>query len=145
MKRIILALTMALTFATTYSFAGEVKVSGSILQDFKTRFLDAEDLSWSQANGFTIAQFTIDGEKQFAYYNTAGDLTVVAQPLTFRQLSKGLQANLSKNYKDYSVTDVYRLEDSNDAKYYVVVENSTKKIILKATSNRWDVVKTTNK
>lgn len=146
MKRIIITLSVLFTLATTTTaFASEVKVSPSVMQAFKARFADAESVSWSEAKGFTIAEFTIDDEKQIAYFNAAGELTVVAQPLTIKELSKAQRTNLRKNYADYTVVDIYQLEDNEGIKYYAIVENGAKKIILSTTSNKWDVVKSTNK
>lgn len=145
MKRFIITLSVLLTLATTYSFASDTKVSNSILQAFKSRFTDAENVKWSQTNGFTIAEFTTEDQKQYAYFNTAGELTVVAEPLSFNQLSKSQRMNLQKNYSDYTIADVYKLEDNDGVKYYVVVENSSKKIILSTNASKWDVVKTTVK
>jgi hypothetical protein len=145
MKRIITALSLVLTLAITSSFAADVKVSASVMQTFKSRFADAQNVIWSQANGFTIAEFTQDETKQFAYFNTAGDLAVVAEPLAVTQLSKAQQSNLRKAFADYTVTDVYKLQDEEGSKYFAVVENSSKKLILNTTSSKWDIVKTTNR
>lgn len=145
MKRIIITLSVLFTLAVTTAFASEVKVSSAVMQAFKTRFADAENVNWSQANGFTIAEFTLDDTKQFAYFNEAAELTVVAQPLTLKQLSKAQQTNLRKNYAGYRIVDIYQLEDSEEIKFYAVVENESRKIILNTTSSRWNVVKVTNK
>lgn len=145
MKRIIITLSAVFMLLSTYSFATDVKVSYTVMQAFKARFSDAENVSWSQTNGFTVAEFTVDEKKQYAYFNTAGELTVLAEPLTITQLSKSQQANLNKAYGTYTIVDIYRLEDNEGLKYYAVVENSAQKIILSTTTNKWDVVKTTNK
>jgi hypothetical protein len=145
MKRIIITLTLALTLAATFSFASDVKVSSTVMQSFKARFADAENVSWSVTNGFYVAEFTSDEKKQYAYFNPAGDLTVVAEPLTVNQLTKKQQSNLRKDYSDYTVVDVYKLTDNDDVKYFVVVENSSKKIILKTTTSTWDVLQSSAK
>ena len=145
MKRIIITLSAFFMLLSTYSFASDVKVSNTVMQAFKARFTDAENVSWSQANDFTVAEFTVDEKKQYAYFNNAGELTVLAESLTVKQLSKSQRANLNKTYGNYTIVDIYRLEDSEGVKYYAVVEDSAKKIILSTTTNKWDVVKTTNK
>ncbi|HJW17576.1 MAG TPA: hypothetical protein VJ499_10670 [Flavisolibacter sp.] len=145
MKRIIITLTLVFALASTYSFATDVKVSSTIMQSFKARFADAENVSWSVTNGFYVAEFTSEDKKQYAYFNTEGDLTVIAEPLTINQLSKKQQANLRKHYSNYNVVDVYKLTDNEDVKYFVVVEDSSKKIILKTTTSTWDVLQSSNK
>jgi hypothetical protein len=145
MKRIIITLTLVFTLAATYSFASDVKVSSVIMQSFKARFADAENVSWSVTNGFYVAEFTSEDKKQYAYFNPAGDLTVIAEPLTVNQLTKKQQANLHKNYGSYTVVDVYKLTDNDDVKYFAVVEDSSKKIILKTSSSSWDVLQSSNK
>ena len=145
MKRIFFTLSVLFTLAATTAFAGDVKVPSSVMYTFKAKFADAVNVSWSQANGFTIAEFTLDDTKHFAYFDGAGELTVVAQSITVTQLSKAQQANLSKNYKDYTVVDVYQLDDNDEVKYYAVLENESKKVILSTTSSKWQTVKTLNK
>lgn len=145
MKRIIITLTLVFTLAATYSFASDVKVSSTIMQSFKARFADAENVSWSVTNGFYVAEFTSEDKKQYAYFNPAGELTVVAEPLTVNQLTKKQQSNLRKNYGDYSVIDVYKVTDNDDVKYFAVVENASKKIILKTTTSTWDVLQSSAK
>ncbi len=145
MKRIIITLTLVFTLAATYSFASDVKVSSTIMQSFKARFADAENVSWSVTNGFYVAEFTSEDKKQYAYFNTAGELTVVAEPLTVNQLTKKQQSNLRKSYGDYTVVDVYKLTDNDDVKYFAVVENTSKKIILKTTTSTWDVLQSSAK
>ena len=145
MKRFIITLSVVLTLATSYSFAADVKVSSNVLQDFKTRFFDAENVKWSEANGYTIAEFTVEGEPQYAYYTSSGELAVVAQPLVISQLSKAQQAGLKKEYKDFAIINVYKVEEEESTKVYAVVENSTTRIILSSTSKKWDVVKTSSK
>src|SRR6476620_11197409 len=145
MKRIIITLTLVFALGSTYSFASDVKVSSTVIQSFKARFADAENISWSVTNGFYVAEFTSEDKKQYAYFNPAGELTVVAEPLTVNQLTKKQQANLHKDYSNYAIVDVYKLTDNDDVKYFVVVEDASKKIILKTTTSSWDVIQTTNK
>jgi hypothetical protein len=62
-----------------------------------------------------------------------------------KQLSKAQQTGLQKNYAGYTVVDIYQLEDNEEIKYYAVVENDSKKIILSTSTSKWEVVKSTNK
>lgn len=145
MKRLFITLSVVFALFAVNSFANDVKVSNAVLQAFKSRFSDAENVNWSQVNNFTVAEFTLDEKKHFAYYNAAGELAVVAEPLTMKQLSKAQQANLLKNFQDYAITEIYRLDDNEDIKYYAVVENSTQKLILNTSATKWNIVKTTQK
>jgi hypothetical protein len=145
MKRIIITLFVFLSLATTSAFASEVNVSPVIRQAFNARFTGAENVSWSQADEFTVAEFTLDDVKQYAYFNNAGELTVVAQPMSVKQLSKKQQASLSNGYGDYSIVNVYKTDDGQEQKFYAVVENDNQKVILSTTSSKWEVVKTTKK
>jgi hypothetical protein len=145
MKRIMITLFVFLTLAATSAFAGEVNVSPVIRQAFNARFTGAENVSWSQADEFTVAEFTLDEVKQYAYFNSAGELTVVAQPMTVKQLSKRQQETLNKGYGDYTIVNVYKTDDGQEQKYYAVVENDNQKVIVSTTSSRWEVVKSTKK
>jgi hypothetical protein len=145
MKRIIITLFVFLSLATTSAFASEVNVSPAIRQAFNARFTGAEKVTWSQAGEFIVAEFTLDDVKQYAYFNSAGELTVVAQPMTVKQLSKKQQATLSSAYGDYTIVNVYRTDDGQEQKYYAVVENDNQKVIVSTTSSKWEVVKATKK
>jgi|SRR5215218_497543 len=144
MKRLIITLSVVLALAFN-SFASDVKVSRFIMQDFKTRFIDAENTSWSQSNGFTIAEFTMDGEKQFAYYSQAGELVLVANPIELPQLAKSLRNSLKNDFAAYTVTNIFRIDDNESVKYFAVLENSDSKIIVKSSATKWNQVKTTSK
>jgi len=144
MKRIIVLFAF-LMLATFSGFANDVKVSPAVRQAFKAKFTGAENVTWSEVNEFTVAAFTLDDIKQYAYFNNAGELTVLAQPLTLKQLSKKQQANLQNDYNNYAIVDLYKTDDSEEVRYYAVIENETQRIILSTTLAKWEVVKTINR
>lgn len=149
MKKLIIAFTAIFTLATTSSFAKdeteEVKVSANVKHAFQAKFSDAINVSWSQLNDLYVAEFTVDDEKTFAYFDGSGELAILAQPITVRQLNKAQQANLRKEYAGFAITNVYRLEDTDDVRYFAVVENAGQRIILSTTGTKWSLVKATTK
>jgi len=67
MKRLFITLSVVFALFAVNSFANDVKVSNAVLQAFKSRFSDAENVNWSQVNNFTVAEFILDEKKHFVY------------------------------------------------------------------------------
>jgi hypothetical protein len=145
MKRIFLSLTVLLMFISATSFASDVTVPNVIVRSFESTFVDAKNVSWKEADGFTIASFTSGGTQRYAYYSESGELVVVAQPISINELTDGQKVSLQKNYEKYTITEVYKLENSEGTRHYVVVESSDRKLILCAQGNKWEVTSTKNK
>ena len=143
MKQVILILSIV-TLSLTKSFAAD-PVSTFLEKTFNSKFSNAKEVSWSQANGYSIAAFTLDGKRKYAYYNQAAELVVVAEGITLQQLSEDQRANLEENFSGYSVKEAYKMKNDEGTRYYIVVENEKEIIILNSVSADWDVVKKTKK
>jgi hypothetical protein len=60
-------------------------------------------------------------------------------------LNKTQQKNLGKAYADFTISDVYKVEDEEGSRFFAVVENSHSKIILKSVGNGWEMMKSSHK
>jgi hypothetical protein len=136
MKRIFLALTLAAALFTTSAFAADGKKS-SIPQSFYTRFQNAKDVQSTEVDGMTRISFIVDGVVTYAYYGSSSELLVVTRQLAIKDLPESLQSGLQKNYTEFAITDVYLFTTDDKSEYYVVVENSKKKITLNSTGKKW--------
>jgi hypothetical protein len=140
MKRLFFAFTMLALLITGSAFATD-NVTPSILRSFENTFSNASEVSWSTIDNFTVARFTQDTKVYYAYYNRSSELTLVAECISPEQLNKTQQRNLKKEYGDYLVSDVYKVEDEDGTRYFAVVESSSTKIILRSIGNSWDVLR----
>ena len=137
MKQILIVFSF-IVLGLSQSKANETPIPSVVLQSFFKTFSKASDVSWEQTNGFTVAAFTMDGHKQYAYYNDANELVVTAEPISSESLPDELQSDLKASYSKYLVVDVYRFKIGNEISYRAVVENSKRKIFLQSFNNTWD-------
>jgi len=144
MKQVIIILGF-LFITAGKSIAADPSVSSEVLKSFQTTFAAAKEVSWSQAEGFYIASFQLNGKKKHAYYNQSAELVVVAEPISMNQLTDELQANISERFSHAFVREVYKLKDNAGIRYYAVLETEKEKIIVNASGDVWEVAKRSKK
>jgi len=144
MKQLLLLLCLAI-LGTNPLEAKETPIPSVILHSFFSKFKSATDVCWSQNNGFTVASFSVDHHKKFAYYSHSNELILVAEPITADRLPSNLQEEIESMYKHYATVDVYKLDENGNTTYSAVVENEKRKIFLKSAGNYWEEVKLVKK
>ena len=145
MKRLFVTFTLFACAFTSTGFAAVGKIPASIMQSFYEKFNNAKNVTWAEVDGMVRIGFKMDETVNFAYYNEAGDLVVLTKEITFSQLPPSLQSDLGKRFSEYTVSDMYWFQNDEKKEYYVVLENSEKKLILNATSKKWRYFKTSKK
>jgi len=141
MKKIILSLAtvMMMGFSAFAGGNGEI-VSQQTREAFKKDFSTARDISWEQKENFIKATFSLNGQILYAYYNTNGDLQAVVRNIISDQLPLNLLTNLRKDYADFWITDLFEISADGQTLYYVTMENSDKKIVLKSEDlSSWEI------
>jgi hypothetical protein len=141
MKQIILSLATVMMMGFSAFASGKDGVVSQQTRDaFKKDFATAHDISWEQKDNFLRATFTLNGQILTAYYSTNGDLQAVVRNIISDQLPLNLLTDLKKDYSDYWITDLFEMSTEGQTTYYVTVENSDKKIVLKSDNiSSWDV------
>ena len=107
-------------------------VNQQALRSFKKEFASASNISWEQKDTYTRATFSLNGQVLFAYYNTDGELQAVVRNIVSDQLPINLLSELKKDYSDYWISDLFEIATDEQTTYYVTLENSEKKIVLKS-------------
>ena len=138
---------MILSLATVMMMGFSVFASGNddnISQEardaFKKDFVTASNIKWEQKSNFLKATFTMNGQTLTAYYYSNGDLQAVVRNITSDQLPINLVTSLRKDYTAFWITDLFEISSDNQTTYYVTVENSDKKIVLKSSElSSWEV------
>ncbi len=148
MKKMILSL--AIVFTTLSSFAGikhgEENVNQKVLNAFKNDFVAASQVNWTSGEDFYKAEFIYNDKYVFAYYNLDGDLLGLTRYISTTDLPIHLQMNLKKKYSSYWISDLFEVAKNDATSYYVTIENSDTKIVLKSTGGSdWAVYKTVKK
>jgi hypothetical protein len=147
MKSLLIAFALFASSFTSTSFAREnVKVSNAALKNFNTTFSTAAEVNWSATNGFYKANFVFNGQYAAAFFSKEGTLVAVTRNISSLQLPFSLQVSLKQDYSAFWVTDLFEISTDHGTEYYLTLENSDQKLILKATpSGLWSKHKKTKK
>ena len=141
MKKIFLSLAaVALMGISAFANGNDETVSQKTLTAFKSDFSNATHTTWEQKDGFIKATFSFNGQVLCAYYDNDGQLKAVVRNILSDKLPINLLASLKKDYDEYWITDLFEISADNETTYYVTVENSNKKIVLKSDgTSYWNV------
>lgn len=142
MKKIFLSIATVLMLGSGAFAAGnnDGATNQSAVRNFKKDFATAKNIVWEQKDALTKATFTLDGQILFAYYNNNGDLQAVVRNITSDQLPINLLTSLRSEYNDCWITDLFEMASNDETTYYVTLETSEKKIVLRSSgSGAWEV------
>jgi hypothetical protein len=115
------------------SFANEpYNVNEQVISSFKKDFSSAQEVSWEKAQEISKATFTLNGQVMFAWYTENGKQLAVIRNILSSQLPINLLTSLKNNYADYWISDLFEMVADNTTTYYITIENSTHKIVLKS-------------
>jgi hypothetical protein len=107
-------------------------VSQEARDAFKKDFATATNIKWEQKDKFMKASFSFDGQMLTAYYFSNGNLQAVVRNITSDQLPINLMTSLRKDYTGFWISDLFELSDDGGTTYYVTLENSDRKIVLRS-------------
>lgn len=127
MKRVLCSIALAVCFIGFSSFETET-TNPDVIQSFLKKFKNAQNISWTQVDDMMRIGFTSNGQNRFAYY-VEGQLVVVATEISKEALPASLQTQLGQ-YNDFTVTQIYELEKNGKKNYCVVLDNSTRHVVL---------------
>jgi len=142
MKKILLSIaTVLMIGASAFASGNNDGASNQVaVRNFKKDFATATHIIWEQKDALTKATFTLNGQIMFAYYNSNGDLQAVVRNITSDQLPINLLASLKNEYNDCWITDLFEMASNDETTYYVTLETSEKKIVLRSSgSGGWEV------
>lgn len=136
MKQFILSIaTLLMMGVSINAFAGgngDDVVNQLAVRSFKKDFTGANNIVWEQRDAYAKATFSLHGQVLFAYYNSNGDLQAVVRNITSDQLPINLLSSLKKEYGECWISDLFEIVADDQTSYYVTLENSDKKIVLKS-------------
>ena len=139
MKSIAVLLIIASSFFAKKSDASDI-ISAKALKSFETTFSTAKETTWTATQAYYMVQFILNGQTLTAFYNTEGNLLSVRRNLSSLDLPIMLRLELRKKYPDRWITDLFEVSREHGIEYYLTVENSDTKTILKSSnSTSWFV------
>jgi hypothetical protein len=141
MKKMILSLAAVLMMGfSVFANGNGDNVTQEARDAFKKDFATASNIKWEQKNDFLKATFSFNGQILTAYYYANGDLQAVVRNITSDQLPINLITSLRRDYTAFWITDLFEISSDGQTTYYVTIENSDKKIVLKSDNlSSWEV------
>jgi hypothetical protein len=111
-----------------------------VVRSFKKDFANARNIVWEQKENYVKATFSLNGQILFAYYTNNGELQAVVRNITSDQLPINLITSLKNGYGESWITDLFEMASGDETTYYVTLETSEKKIVLKSNgTDGWEV------
>lgn len=141
MKNKILIGVFVLVTGISSAFAnGHEEVNQRVVNAFQKEFAGAQNVEWATSKEFVKATFTLNEQIVYAYYGQDGRLLGVTRNIVSGQLPINLLTDLKKNYNNYWITDLFEMANNNENGYYVTLESSDHKVVLKSSgTNGWEV------
>ena len=143
MKKLVLALAVMMTAGVSQAATVKpVDVNRKVVTAFYSAFNQAKNVSWRESANFLVAEFNLNNQVMYAYYKPDGSFIGIIHHLLSTDLPYNLKNSLRKNYSDYWVTDLFKLETDQGAAYYVNLENGTETVLLNTDEyNVWTTYK----
>lgn len=116
------------------------EVNGKIVKSFNKEFAGAQNVQWVTTKDFVKVTFTLNEQVVYAYYDQDGNLAGVTRNILSGQLPINLLTDFKKNYGNYWISDLFEMAGNGENIYYLTLENSDYKIVLKSNgTNGWEV------
>jgi len=136
MKRLLVTLTIALSFISLSSFAND-EVSPRAIKSFNSSFKNATEVKWTITDDYYKADFALNGQYVSAYYDTEGKMMALTRNISSLQLPIALQAELKKGYDAYWISDVMEVANETGTSYYITLETADTQLVLKSEGDAW--------
>ena len=105
------------------------------LESFNSSFKNATEVNWTITATYAKADFAMNGQYVAAYYDITGKLIALTRNISSLQLPITLQASLKNSYENYWISDLFEVANDEGTYYYVTLENSDTKVVLKGSAN----------
>ena len=139
MKKFLLAFTLFCTLFASTAMASDIKVSSRVLTSFNTAFRDAEKVEWSFDKNMYQAKFVMDEQQYTAYYDTDGNMLVLARFVAVNQLPSGLKKSLNELAGNDIISFAFELTDEEGVHFYATIERGEKKEMFRSiSSKKWE-------
>lgn len=139
MKKFFFAFTLICSLLATTAMASDIKVSSRVLNSFNASFREAQKVEWSYNKNMYQAKFTMDEQQYTAYFDTDGEMLVVARFIAVSQLPSGLKKSLNELAGDDVISFVFELSDDEGVHFYATLERGDKKELVRSIgSKKWE-------
>jgi hypothetical protein len=141
-NKILIGVFVFITGISSAFANGKEEVNDKIIKTFQKEFAGALNVQWVITKEFVKATFTLNEQIVYAYYSSDGHLLGVTRNIVSGQLPINLLTDLKKNHSNYWITDLFEMASNNENMYYITLENSDHKLVLKSNGTTgWEVFK----
>ncbi len=145
MKKLFLAALLAVAVSAGAFAKGPSKVSAVVVNNFKTDFKKASDVSWNTTADYTKATFTLDNERMEAFYNEKGEKVATSRAISLEELPVNAKRAFAKKFEGYTVKEAIELESNDETAYYISAQNEKESVILKVSNSGLSTYQRTKK
>jgi len=139
-NKILIGVFVLLTSISSAFANGKEEVNERIIKSFEKEFAGAQQVQWTTTKDFVKVTFTLNEQVVYAFYEQNGELLGVTRNIVSSQLPINLLTDLKKNFSTNWITDLFEMASNNENVYYVTLENSDQKLILKSSGTTgWEV------
>jgi hypothetical protein len=103
--------------------------------DFRLRFGNASNVSWTVKTDFTQVDFDLNGKRVSAFYDFEGELIGTAQKISLEELPVNAKRNFAKKYGAATVLEAIKFETPTEAAYFISAESENKSEIIKVSES----------
>jgi hypothetical protein len=141
-NKILIGVFVFITGISSAFANGKEEVNDKIIKTFQKEFAGAQNVQWVTTKEFVKATFTLNEQVVYAYYSNDGNLLGATRNIVSGQLPINLLTDLKKNHSNYWITDLFEMASNNENMYYITLENSDHKLVLKSNGTTgWEVFK----
>jgi uncharacterized membrane protein YkoI len=103
----------------------EAKVPSVVLNGFKKDFQKAADVEWELKGSNYEVDFEIGAEDHEVWYDATGKVVKHKQDIQQNDLPATISNVIARDFKDYRVSDVKRIQSGNSVNYKVDLKNGS--------------------
>ena len=137
-NKILIGVFVFITGISSAFANGKEEVNDRIVKTFQKEFAGAQNVQWATTKDYVKATFTLNEQVVYAFYDQQGHLLGVTRNILSGQLPISLLTDLKKSYTNYWITDLFEMAVNSENVYYLTLEDSDHKVVLKSNgTNGW--------
>jgi hypothetical protein len=143
MKLFVITLAAFFTFGS--ASAQSQPVPNSIIHAFTYTYPVATKTAWSKAGNLYKAEFLLDEEKHYAFFDLSGELVALTHYIPVSKLSARLQKELSASFPAHNILEVLEVTSDSNVDYFASAEKDGFISTLACKQGKWKLYQNTSR
>ena len=102
-----------------------LKVYENIQTEFKKRFGNGTEITWSKVERNYLAKFSMDGQQQAVLFNPRAEIVYQISYGTVNHLPANIRKSIKRMYIEFEITSAIKVEEAGRTIWAVIVEDGT--------------------